>query len=70
MTHDELTNKLIYFKEMSDIGKQQKALRAVVELHKPKEVFTVYGKKYIICAMCDGFQYPCPTLYVIDEVLG
>ena len=64
MNHDELLAKLDYHRCV-----YSPALMAIVKLHKPQEVFTVYGKPYTICAMCDGFQYPCPTLYVIDEEL-
>lgn len=67
MTQYELLLKIGDFTCCS--GAHDLALRAVVKLHKPKTVFSVYGKKYTICAMCDGFEYPCPTLYIIDEEL-
>ena len=73
MTHDDLLKKLQVTDKTNmvmEIINAQLALHAVVRLHKPKEVFTVYGKTYTICAMCNGFQYPCPTIYAIDEAFS
>ena len=38
-----------------------KALRAVVELHKP------YGD--IMCEVCEGVSYPCSTIKTIEKEL-
>jgi hypothetical protein len=69
MTHDELTHNLIYFKEMSDIGKQQRALRAVVELHKP-EPLDERGDVCLTCCPDLLTLYPCPTIQAIEKELG
>jgi hypothetical protein len=82
MTHDELLAKI---KEMNpyvaiggDRWKQEQALRAVVELHKPSENYT--GN---ICEYCfalayepsglsmeyEDFAYPCPTIQAIEKEL-
>lgn len=63
MNYDELTNKLIYFKEMSDIGKQQNALRAVVKLHKPSN-----DNLAVWCFNCDE-PWPCLTFKTIEKKL-
>ena len=66
MTHDELTHKLICFAEMSDIGKQQRALLAVVELHKPRKF-----KAGNWCVGCNAdYEYPCPTIQAIEKELS
>lgn len=69
MTHDELLDKLINFKEMSDIGKQQNALRAVVELHKPQKITLPDGSWGVQCSECDGLVYPCRTIFVVKKEL-
>jgi len=63
MTHNTLTNKLIDFKEMSDIGKQQKALRLVVKLHKPTNDDLADW-----CFICDE-SWPCLTIKTIQKEL-
>jgi len=65
MTHDELLNKIIHFKEMSDIGKQQKALCAVVKVHKPSRL-----QSETLCLGCGcEFVWPCPTIQAIEKEL-
>lgn len=75
MTHDELLadiNEAIQYEEDKQVWK---ALRAVVELHKPSE------KKYtgeIGCVGCGynseystwEMEYPCPTIQAIEKELG
>ena len=73
MTHDELLASIIDYGENGPIDYGQidlsKALRAVVELHKPSGIF---------CRGC-GFieEYnepaqllPCPTIQAIEKELG
>ena len=73
MTHDELiayiddsTNGLKHEHLFEKLLANTKALRAVVELHKP----TAYGD----CSHCFGLHsmgetYPCPTIQAIEKEL-
>ena len=66
MTHDELLAKL------DDYGfgvPPLNALRAVVELHKPQEITLPNGEWGTNCILCDGFDYPCPTIEAIEKEL-
>ena len=85
MTHDELLAKIdLCFKDIPvDYGQisARKALRAVVELHKP----TIWeGKETGYCSAhqecwgcgewgnnldCDCNTYPCPTIQAIEKEL-
>ena len=72
MTHDELLAKIalhwIYADdpEFYGIGGYRKALRAVVELHKPTKNRSIEGW----CDVCtDYYQYPCPTIQAIEKEL-
>lgn len=60
MTHDELLAEIGY-----NADRTSKALRAVVELHKPIE-----GHEHL-CGACwfgDGMmEYPCPTILAIED---
>jgi hypothetical protein len=84
MTHNELL--AIVNKYCEDITSGQvwttdafvKALRAVVELHKPIETTPPWGfDKYTACNVCevgtnDGdykLDYPCPTIQAIEKEL-
>ena len=81
MTHDELlaivsTNQaFLEWKEQPLLAKGMSALRAVVELHKPKEVATSAGTNepfgYTeVCNVCSIYQaYPCPTIQAIEKEL-
>jgi hypothetical protein len=69
VTHDELLTKITHYNYM-EAGDLIKALRAVVELHKPK---------YMGCGednccgpdMCEcGDTLPCPTIQAIEKELG
>ena len=69
MTHDELLERVSdYISSECDcescnfINGPYKALRAVVELHKPKD-----GKKF--CKTCGKF-FPCSTIQAIEKELG
>ena len=62
MTHEELLAKI------KGSSPHWKALRAVVELHKPQNKHEVeFG-----LAKCDGcyMPYPCPTIQAIKKELG
>ena len=70
MTHDELLASIIDYGENGPIDYGQidlsKALRAVVELHKPVET------NYIdieTCTGCEEAEYPCPTIQAIEKEL-
>ena len=73
MTHDELIK---YIDDSTDGLKHEhlfekllantKALRAVVELHKPTKNRSIEGW----CDVCtDYYQYPCPTIQAIEGAL-
>ncbi len=83
MTHDELLADIN--KEIDQAAwtreyypfKSLQALRAVVELHKPKiEIMeNDYGQKeaFTWCIECpDGFwdEHPCPTIQAIEKELS
>lgn len=75
MTHDELLANINSnnFMEGRTLQTPYFALRAVVELHKPREykvtgTFTD-GLMQTGCA-CGGWSYPCPTIQVIEAELG
>jgi hypothetical protein len=71
MTHDELLDKIYWHWKNADdsafhgLSGYRKALRAVVELHKPIE-----GNEHL-CSACwfgDGLMsYPCPTIQAIEK---
>lgn len=79
MTHDELLAKIdernLSFSHPDSVFSfndwPNKALRAVVELHKPQEITLPNGDWGSNCAYCDiGFEYPCPTIEAIEKALG
>ena len=70
MNHDELLadiNEAIQYEEDKQVWK---ALRAVVELHKPTEAY--FGDE-IVCGACGNedfeWTYPCPTIQAIEKEL-
>ena len=70
MTHEELLAKLAYTPHTDPNGdKMHKALRAIVELHKP---FTEREDGLIICNVACNDEggyfepYPCPTIKIIE----
>ena len=75
MTHDELLAKIDYtvaiYEGLSVLDTRVltaylKALRAVIELHKPTKNRSIEGW----CDVCtDYYQYPCPTIQAIEGVL-
>jgi len=82
MTHDELLAKLNHIDHSADLTMDEseqyffKALRAVVELHKP------FGwnsnNLHLCCIACADFDdgdvvpaaYPCPTIQAIEKELA
>ena len=76
MTHDELLAKIDYtvaiYEGLSVLDTRVltaylKALRAVIELHKPTKNRSIEGW----CDVCtDYYQYPCPTIQAIEKELG
>ena len=77
MTNDELLlniNRAIDYTSLQDgnvnMATEIKALRAVVELHKPHIITDNDGYKWFYCTVCtDGFA-PCPTIQAIEKELG
>ena len=77
MTHDELLAEIdgrTYMLLSDEIPFEFKALRAVVELHKPAfaVVDGVKGAQWCYqCADQRGYaNYPCPTIKAIEKELG
>lgn len=81
MTHDELIAKIdsVFYEEeggmqldLAGFNNQYRAIRAVVELHKPYE-HEVVG--YVFCKGCTidldlAPPYPCETIQTIEKELG
>ena len=76
MTHDELLASIIDYGQNGPIDYGQidlsKALRAVVELHKPMRL----PDGDVDCSVCEntnshwsGVPYPCPTIQAIEKEL-
>ena len=66
MTHQELLDKLAYTPHTDPNGKYMyRALRAVVELHKPFEDNTCSG--CFNTAYGQYESYPCPTIQAIEK---
>ena len=72
MTHDELLARLDLSNEhlipYEEFEKRNSALRAVVELHKPKAK-TKEGEDICGCAYGVWTFYPCPTIQAIEKEL-
>jgi hypothetical protein len=76
MTHDELLAKIdkpYFFTEMIteskiEIDKKIAALRAVVELHKPRKE-SISGDCNECLNYFDSAEYPCPTIQAIEKEL-
>ena len=49
--------------------RNDKALRAVVELHKPIKS-PHYGDMVCSCNVSEDYQYPCPTIQAIEKELS
>jgi hypothetical protein len=73
MKHDELLAK---FDDLFAFDDKGHALRAVVELHKPRNVTDrniqgdVVTEQYCqVCEYLQGMNYPCSTIQVIEKEL-
>ena len=62
----DLLTKITHYNYM-EAGDLIKALRAVVELHKPTPEAVFVSE--IECKPCDS-AYPCPTIQAIEKELG
>lgn len=69
MTHDELLAICDNY-SFKDSAEPVKALRAVVELHKPLD----FDNGQIMCVGCSlkrfPHPYPCPTIQAIEKELS
>jgi hypothetical protein len=73
MTHDQLLAKidgLTYMLLPDEIPFEYKALRAVLELHKPEQI----NPTYLVCTNCYDEEsgpsdYPCDTIQAIEKEL-
>lgn len=69
MTHKRLLDKLAYTPHTDPNGKYMyRALRAIVELHKPVKYKTVLHVR-TGCA-CGAAKYPCPTIQAIEAAFN
>lgn len=79
MTHEELLAKMAQIAHTKDANEARNdyllALSAVVKLHSPctgddhDDSPALVGVP-CICVSCDGLEYPCPTIQVIEKELG
>ena len=75
MTHEELLNKmpLGYWYSQNELNGILRAIRAVVELHKPHDIY--FTGEAVPETYCDGCnqeyytKYPCPTIQAIEKEL-
>jgi len=70
MTHDKLLAKIVNYPDTIVFAQHYRALRAVVELHRPYES-TNAG---LICEFCvendsRDHRYPCQTIQAIEKEL-
>jgi hypothetical protein len=73
MTHDELRDYIDKFDAAGMVNEPTvKAIRAVVELHKPIETYNMNNvhKAWFTCTHCNDEVYPCPTIQAIEKELG
>ncbi len=74
MTHKKLLAKLYVLPanvtELQHGTKAVRALWAIVELHKPQEITLPNGEWGTNCPVCDGWEYPCPTIQAIEKALS
>ena len=72
MTHDELLEEINKDIDQKPLVKDYYplkalfALRAVVELHKPKDFAIDTDFPWVGCKECERL-YPCPTIQAIEE---
>ena len=77
MTHDELLaeiNKELEITHWEAWHEGARALRAVVELHKPFQFESNPDEYKAVCQHCQmgivGDEYPCETIRAIEKELG
>ena len=73
MTHDELLteiNKELEITHWEGWHEGARALRAVVELHKPQPTTILTDPKCAECSGLDWADYPCPTIRAIEKELS
>ena len=85
MTHDDLLKKIqSEYEENKHFRDEPKhkpfvALRAVVELHKPREgVWWISNPSLLACSVCEEWMhdgpepqvYPCSTIQAIEKALS
>ena len=68
MTHDELLAKIIDYPDTIVFAQYYRALRAVVELHKPNLIPDWVPTKEKFMCWC-AHIYPCPTIKAIESTL-
>lgn len=75
MTHDELLAKIESFNKVTTEGMERKAIRAVVELHKPIQ-YPISTGLVDDCGICRqepyysaNEPYPCSTIQAIEKEL-
>ena len=68
MTHDELLAICDNY-SFKDSAEPVKALRAVVELHKPSNASGIPGLVCEQCSLNKWTNYPCPTIEAIEKEL-
>ena len=71
MTYDELLEAVNSptYRQSRTLEHPYLALRAVVELHRPQEITLPNGEWGNNCHLCDGWEYPCPTIQAIEKEL-
>jgi len=75
MTHDQLLKEIDFELTMSDYDTWlagARALRAIVELHKPKQNGDCPKCVFMIDPMgkSEMYPYPCPTIQAIEKELA
>lgn len=69
MTHNELSRQLEGLWHDSFKAPGYMMLRAIVELHKPKDFAIDTDFPWVGCKECERL-YPCPTIQAIEKELG
>lgn len=69
MTYDELLAEINRLDKALTDSYGMSALRAVVELHQPVNVWEGTGISTSLICDCDDKGYPCPTIQTIEKEL-
>ena len=72
MTHEELLANIDgnSVPIRACVASLNKALRTVVELHKPVTPKEGMFKNQKFCSKCERMFYPCPTIQAIEKALN